>query len=180
MLVVAHSVRHGTRKSVKVAIAPLITDLPIIGLAVLALTGVTQADRFLGAITIGGATFLAYLSCESLTVGPQSAVADPPRARSLRTGVIVNLLNPHPYLFWLTVGAPSVIRAGESGRLAILGFLGSMYGCLIGSKMLLAAVADRSGGVLTSRLYVFTIRVLGVALALLSLLLLRDSLRYVV
>ena len=47
--------------------------------------------------------------------------------------------------------------------LAILGFLGSMYSCLIGSKMLLAVAAGRSGAVLTSRLYVFTIRVLGVA-----------------
>ena len=64
--------------------------------------------------------------------------------------------------------------------LAILGFLGSMYSCLIGSKMLLAVAAGRSGAVLTSRLYVFTIQVLGVALALLALLLLRDGLRYVV
>ena len=115
VLVVAYSVRHGTREGVKVAIAPLITGLLIIGLAVLALTRVTQADRFLGAIAIGGATFLAYLSYESLTVGLQSAVADPPGTRSLRTGVIANLLNPHPYLFWLTIGAPTVIRAGESG-----------------------------------------------------------------
>ena len=86
VLVVAYSVRHGTREGVKVAIAPLITGLLIIGLAVLALTRVTQADRFLGAIAIGGATFLAYLSYESLTVGLQSAVADPPGTRSLRTG----------------------------------------------------------------------------------------------
>ena len=99
MLVVAHSVRYGTRAGIKVAIAPLITDLPIIGLAVLAITGVTPADRFLGVIAIGGATFLGYLSYESLTVAPQSPVAHSPRARSLRTGVIANLLNPYPYLF---------------------------------------------------------------------------------
>ena len=72
------------------------------------------------------------------------------------------------------------MRASESGWLAILGFLGSLYGCLIGSKVLLAVAAGRSGGVLTSRLYVFTIRVPGVALAVLALLLLRDGLRYVV
>ena len=46
--------------------------------------------------------------------------------------------------------------------------------------MLLAVAAGRSGGVLTSRLYVFTIRVLGVVLALFALLLLRDGLRYVI
>ena len=55
-----------------------------------------------------------------------------------------------------------------------------MHGCLIGSKMLLAVAAGRSGGVLTSRLYVFTIRVLGAVLALFALLLLRDGLRYVI
>ena len=111
VLVVAHSVRHGTRAGIKVAIAPLITDLPIIGLAVLALTGVAPPDGFLGVIAIAGATFLGYLSYESLTVAPQSAVAHAPRARSLRTGIIANLLNPYPYLFWLTVGAPTVMRA---------------------------------------------------------------------
>ena len=179
VLVVAHSVRHGTRAGIKVTIAPLITDLPIIGLAVLGLTGVAPADGFLGVIAIAGATFLGYLSYESLTVAPQSAVAHAPRARSLRTGIIANLLNPYPYLFWLTVGAPTVLRAGESGWLAILGFLGSLCGCLIGSKMLLAVAAGRSGGVLTSRLYVFTNRVIGGALAVLALLLLRDGLRYV-
>ncbi|HRY44622.1 MAG TPA: hypothetical protein P5164_11830, partial [Thermoanaerobaculia bacterium] len=36
--------------------------------------------------------------------------------QSLRKGVIVNLLSPNPYLFWMTVGAPAMRRRKRPSR----------------------------------------------------------------
>lgn len=177
VLVVTYSVRYGTRAGVTVAITPLITDLPIIGLAVIAVSCGGETPWLLGIVAIGGAVFLACLAYEILTVSPLPAGNI--LARPLRTGILANLFNPHPYLFWLTVGAPTVVSASSSGRFSVLAFFVSMYACIVGSKTLVAVTAGRGRGVLTSGVYVLTIRVLGITLALLAGRLLWDGFRYI-
>ena len=69
--------------------------------------------------------------------GRRSARPRPtPPAGSLRRGAVVNLLNPHPWVFWITVGAPILGDAGPAGAVA---FLVPFYALLIGAKILLAA-----------------------------------------
>jgi threonine/homoserine/homoserine lactone efflux protein len=55
--------------------------------------------------------------------------------RDLLRGALTNALSPHPWLFWVTVGAP--ILAGGDASDAIL-FLAAFYLLLIGTKVVLA------------------------------------------
>ena len=167
---------YGTGAGVMVSIAPLITDLPIMGLAVLVVSNSGETSLVLGVLAICGAVFLACLAYGSLTVTPHLAGNTP--ARSLRTGVIANLLNPHPYLFWLTVGAPILVSAQSSGYVSVLAFLTSMYICLIVSKMLVALIASRGTNLLTTRVYVLAIRILGIVLVLLAVQLFWKGFQY--
>ena len=177
-LVLTQALRHGTREGIKVALAPLLTDLPIVLVAVFVFARLSSTEPVLGGIALIGGGFLAYLAYDSFAFVPDHVGLPAVESDSLRKGVLANLLNPHPYLFWFAVGAPTLIRASEVGRLAVAGFLIAMYGCLVGSKILLAVAAGQGRTVLTSRAYVVVVRALGLALAGFALLFLSDAFRY--
>ena len=157
------------------AAAPLVTDLPIVAVALVAVDRLGHADGVLGVVALLGAGCLAYLAYESVTaelaVGGGSVTAP----RSLQKGVLANLLNPHPYLFWLTVGAPIVWQAWTMSPWGATGFLVVFYFCLVGSKMVVALLVGRGREVLTSRIYLLLIRALGLALLVFAVLFLRDG-----
>ena len=177
-LVLAQSIRFGTREGLKVAAAPLLTDLPIVVLATaLVAVAAGTAGWILGAISLAGAVFVAYLGIESIrTTGVQAGRPDE-APRSWARGALVNALSPHPYLFWVAVGAPTLIQAWEEGPLAAAAFLAGFYACLVGSKMLLAVIAGRSGGRLRGGAYRAVMVVLGALLLLFAVRLAVEGLR---
>ena len=101
------------------------------------------------------------------------------KPRSLLRGALVNALNPHPYLFWFSVGAPLVIKAQRQSPWGGAAFIVTFYMLLIGSKIGLALVVGKSRTFLAGNVYIYTMRTLGAALFVLALLLFRDGLRLV-
>jgi threonine/homoserine/homoserine lactone efflux protein len=177
-LILAQSIRFGTREGLKVAAAPLITDVPIVILTtalVAAAAGTTGG--LLGAISIAGAAFVTYLGIESIRATGVQAGRPDEAPRSWARGALVNALSPHPYIFWITVGAPILIRAWADGPLAAAAFLVGFYACLVGAKMLLAVIAGRSGGRLRGRGYRAVMVVLGVLLLFFAVRLAAEGLR---
>lgn len=175
-MVVTQSLRHGTREGVKTAFAPLLSDLPIVLAATALLSGAAADGPLLGLVSLAGAAFLAYLGVEGLRAGRLEVDGAASRApRSLVSGTLVNLLNPQPYLFWLTVGGPTVLRGLEQGWLAPILFVGTFYLCLVGSKVALALLAGRSRAWLTGRGYLGVVRGLGALLLLFAVGLLVDA-----
>ncbi len=176
-LVLAQSVRHGTREGMKVALAPFLTDVPILVVSILLLRWLSQYGPVLGAVSLVGALFVLWLAWESFSVRGLE-LADPAGdPKSLRRGALVNFLNPNVYVFWLTVGSPIILKAWARTPLAAVGFLAGMLGCLVGCKMALAVIAGRSRRLLAGRGYVVVMRALGVLLVLFAVLMLYDGLR---
>ena len=176
MLVITQTLRHGIREGVKVALVPLITDLPIILVSLFVLNQITGFERALGVISLLGGLYVLYLSYESARTGPVQFEVVEDQPQSLRKGSLANALNPHPYLFWLTVGGPIILRGGDETPFATLVFVSCFYLLLVGSKVALAWAVGRSRTFLTSKRYLYTMRLLGGVLALLALLLFRDAL----
>lgn len=176
-LVISETLRHGVGAGVRVALAPVVTDLPIILLTLFVLSGLQELHGVLGAVSIAGACFVLSLGWEALrTTGFDLQLQDGER-RSLRKGILTNLLSPHPYLFWLGVGAPAMARAAGAHALAPAAFIAGFYACLVGSKIALAVLVGRSKSLFRGRAYVWTMRLLGAALVGLAFLLLRDGLQ---
>ncbi len=96
---------------------------------------------------------------------------------ALVKGVLVNVLSPHPYLFWISVGAPLVHRAMAVSVLAAGAFIAGFYLFLVGSKIALALVVARSRTVIKGRAYGVIMRGLGGVLCLLAVMLVKDGLR---
>lgn len=177
-LVVAQTVRYGFLDGTKVAIAPLLTDAPIIALSVLLVGQLARFESVLGVLTLLGAVFLIYLAVESFRVRGVEIPSEDIQPRSISKGFMVNLLNPHPYLFWFVIGAPTLLRAWGAGWLTAGLFLIGLYVCLVGSKVLIAWLVARSREFLKSRGYVLVNRLLGVALVVFALLFVRDGLKF--
>ncbi|MGD8961244.1 MAG: LysE family translocator [Desulfobacterales bacterium] len=176
VLVISETLRHGIRAGLKVSIAPLVTDVPIILVSLLLLNRLAGYKPVLGCISILGGLFILYLAYESLKTRGVELNLSTVKASSFKKGVVTNALNPHPYIFYMTVGTPIIYRSIQQNILATLSFVGSFLVLLVGSKVVLAMVVEHSRSFLKGRLYIWVMRVLGVLLIIFSMVLLRDGL----
>ena len=175
-LVVTETMRHGSGAGVRAALAPLFTDIPIIAVAMLVLTRISSFGIVLGMLTLFGALFVLHLGWENIRTKKLRMEGKETRSFSLRRGIIVNALSPHPYLFWLGVGGPITQRAVSEGAGAAAAFVGTFYILLVGSKVAVALAAGRSRRFLSGVLYIWIMRALGILLCLLALALAKKGL----
>ncbi len=174
-LVVSETLEHGAKAGVRVALAPVVTDFPIILASVFLLSRLSGFHSIMGMISLVGGCVIFSMGIKSVKSSGTAVKAGVKKNRSLAKGILVNFLSPHPYLFWISVGAPVVARAMEAGIAGPLAFVGSFYLLLVGSKTGLALVTERSRVFLKGRVYVFTLKGLGLALCILALVLFKDG-----
>lgn len=176
-LVIAESLQHGARAGIKVALAPIISDLPIILLTLLIASKLSGFQQGLGFISLAGGVFILFTGYSCMRTEPLAVSSNPEAPGSLLKGIVANVLNPHPYLFWISVGAPTMSKALKTGIMAVAAFLVTFYLMLVGSKIILAVVAGTSGAFLSGRIYLYTLRVLGLLLLVFAVVLFRDGAR---
>ena len=177
--VIAESLRHGATAGVKASLAPLVTDIPIVVAAMFLLSRLSHSQAVLGGLSVIGGLFVLFLGWEHIRSQGLDAGTGQPPDRSLRKAAAINVLSPHPYIFWLTVGGPITWRALEQGILPASLFVGSFYFFLLGSKIAVAVVVGRSRTFLSGRVTLLAMRALGFLLCLLGLVLLRDGIRMI-
>jgi threonine/homoserine/homoserine lactone efflux protein len=176
-LIITQTLRHNIKEGVLAALAPLLTDVPIILLTYVVLQRLSAFDpMILGGIGAVGAAYVLYLSWETIRTGPVHVADAPDQARSLMKGALVNALNPHPYLFWATVGVPFMLKTRQESPVAMWSFVILFYILLVGSKVAIAVIVGRLRTFLEGRWYRYVMRTLGVLLAVFALFLLWDAL----
>jgi threonine/homoserine/homoserine lactone efflux protein len=177
ILVITGTMRHNRRAGILLATVPVYTDRPVVCLSVFLLAKISGYSFILGAVSLAGALFICWLAYESITAKGVEIGAGKHDERPLRKGIITNLLNPHPYLFWITVGAPKTLKAYGHALISAVLFVLGFYLLLVGSKIAVALVVDRSKAFLKSRAYLYIIKALGIALLVIAVLFFRDGLR---
>jgi threonine/homoserine/homoserine lactone efflux protein len=178
VLAITETLRHSIKAGIRVSIAPLITDVPIIVISLLVLGRLANFKPVLGCISIFGGLFVLYLGYENLKTKGLELNLVSVSTNSLKKGVITNALNPHPYIFYLTIGAPIILKAINHHVLSALSFVGIFILFLVGSKVVLAMVVERSRTFLKGPFYIWVMRILGVLLLFFSVILFRDGLRW--
>jgi threonine/homoserine/homoserine lactone efflux protein len=175
-LVISETLKHDVKEGIKVAIAPLLTDLPIVLITIVVLSRLENILPLLGVVSLLGSAFLTYLAYESISFKGVDIDLEQERPQSMRKGVIVNFLNPSPYMFWFTIGAPLVLKALNIGVFSAFLFVFGFYVFLVGSKVVVAVVVGKSRFFLKSTNYIYTVRFLGIILLVFAGLFLKDSL----
>ncbi len=177
-LVISETLKHKTISGVKVAIAPLITDTPIILLCYFLLRQFSNVPVVLSLISIAGAFYIGWLGVESVQMKEFSIDLKSAREQSLLRGIVTNALSPHPYMFWMTVGATTMMQALNVNSVALLLFLSGFYCCLIGAKITLAILVGLSKTILNSRAFVLVNNILGFVLIFFAILLFYNGIRF--
>jgi threonine/homoserine/homoserine lactone efflux protein len=177
-LVISETLHHGMRSGLKVALAPIITDVPIIVLTVFILAKLSDFTILLGFISFLGGIVVCYLGYKNLRTVAVNVDIKTTHSKSLRKGILVNAASPHPYLFWLSIGAPTMIKAAQQHILAAVLFVSCFYIFLVGSKILLAVVVGKSRIFLSSSAYIYIMKCLGILLIVFAVFLFRDSLKF--
>lgn len=154
----AHATRLGIRRTLPLALAPLVSDGPIVALILLVLTRVPEG--FLRGLEIAGGAFLLWLARDGLrTTGetsPGSAPTGPTGPAAPATGeagtrgafiraVIVNAAGPGPWIFWSTVCGPILAESWRAGPERALAFLLGFYATLVGGKAALVLAFGLAG-----------------------------------
>ena len=138
----SETMRVGWRRTLPTALAPLISDLPIILLVLLILT--RTPDWLLRLIRIGGGIFLLYLAVSYLVSfrrGLQDEVTpEQPVRSSVLKAALTNLLNPNPYIFWGIVAGPILLSAWRQSASFGLSFILGFYGTSMGGFVIFITI----------------------------------------
>lgn len=178
-LIFSETLKYGRKEGIKVAISPLITDSVIVLLSLLILSNLAGYSVIIGIISLFGACYLIYLGIENLRIKIDKSEVEPAKKASLRRAIIANFLSPHPYLFWLSIGGPTILEGANISVLVALLFIAGVYVAMIGSKVTVAVVVDRSKTILKSKYYIYAIRALGIVLIVFALIFVRDGLQLI-
>ena len=138
---ISQTIKRGWRSTLPAAFAPVISDGPIIVFVLFLLS--TMPDSFIAILRVGGGLFLLYLGFRALKAwqafDANQSISDKSSPKTLLHGVIVNLLNPAPYLGWSLIMGPVFIegwrKAPINGIAMITGFYLTIIlilaGCII-------------------------------------------------
>lgn len=164
-LMLGETLRHGVRAGLFVAVVPLCTDAPII-LMVALLHWLLPDSRTLAMLLGGsGGAYLLWLAWKGLRPTPCPVTQSHPTAiPSLKKAMLVNLLNPNPYIFWATIGVPTMRELRQTSMLSATMFLVLFYLLLVGSKALLAILAGRGASILHRQSYTILLKTLSLLL----------------
>ncbi|WKZ40106.1 MAG: LysE family transporter [Anaerolineales bacterium] len=131
---ITQALSRGWKRSLVNALAPLVSDGPIILLCVSILSQVP--DWFQCFLYIGGGIFILYLaygafkSWRDFDVNapqPESKISGLPRA------ALVNALAPGAYIFWTLVTGPILVAGWRESPVNGIGFLAGFYIAMIGT-----------------------------------------------
>jgi threonine/homoserine/homoserine lactone efflux protein len=160
-LLISSSLRGGWRAGVKIAVVPLFSDAPMVALCLSVLS--TLPSRTIAIIAELGGVLLVYLAFRTVRDARTASLEPAPepvgrfkrsrRGGTLARGMLINYINPHPWLFWIGVGGPILVSAWRADAWRAGVFLIGFYLLLVGTKVALAGLMALGRGRLTRRWY---------------------------
>jgi len=130
---VSQALRYGWQRASLAALAPLLSDGPIVVVVLLVLARLPGWT--LSALQVAGGFFVAYLAWNALRAArrPVSEVSVAPTGGTVTLfhAATVNLLSPVVYLFWATVNGPLFAQGWQQSPALGLGFVAAFYVTMI-------------------------------------------------
>jgi threonine/homoserine/homoserine lactone efflux protein len=131
--IILQALKNGWRRSMIYVLVPLLSDLPIIALVVTVLALLPAG--WVIVLRVGGGAFLLYLAWKAIRAalkysGEDSALEASP-SKGLLQAVLINLLNPNPYLFWSLVTGPILLTGWKEAPAYGIALLAAFYSVMI-------------------------------------------------
>jgi len=139
---ISQSLTRGWKRTLIAALAPLISDPPIIALCLLVLS---QVPRWFERILyIAGGMFILYLAYNAYKAWrnfeAKIAASETGSNQSVWRAALMNALSPGPYIFWTLVTGPILIRGWRETPVNGIGFLAGFYVTMLSSLAIIIMV----------------------------------------
>lgn len=126
---ISQTLSRGWRRTLPAALAPLVSDGPIIAICLLVLS---QVPRWMERVLyIAGGLFILYLAYGAYRAwrnfDEQALQAESAGQQSVLKAALMNALSPGPYVFWTLVTGPILIQGWRETPLNGIGFLAGFY-----------------------------------------------------
>lgn len=177
-LVISETIKVNYKQGIKVAFSVFLSDLPIVGATIFIVSKFSEYNLILGIISFLGSVFIAFLAYENISIKSFNLQKVEVQKNALVKGALTNLFSPHPYLFWILVGAPTFIKASQHSWVAAFLFILGFYVFIVGTKVIIAVLSEKSKNFISSKSYLLIIKILGYILLLFSLILIYDGLQF--
>lgn len=180
VLVVTSALRSGWRAGALAALAPVVSDLVVVAGVLLVLD--LLPDRALPVLAVAGGLFLlwtAFVTVRDARTATLEVSAEERRRagrQALWQAGLLNLLSPHPWLFWATVLGPLAVSTWRTSTIGAVLLVGAFYIGIVGAKVLLAVVVAGGRRWLTDRSYRRLLVIAGLLLAAVGVLVLVEFL----
>lgn len=146
--VISQSVKNGWRHTLPAALAPLLTDGPIIALAVLVLSQVPPWLR--SGLAVASGLFVLYLAWGAVVAwrdfDAQHSVIPDGSEQSVLKAALMNAISPGPYIFWSLVTGPILLAGWRETPLYGVAFLVGFYGAIVGALALIIVLFSTARG----------------------------------
>jgi threonine/homoserine/homoserine lactone efflux protein len=144
---ISQTLSRGWRQTLPAALAPLVSDGPIILLVLLVLS---QVPPWLeNGLQLAGGVYLSYLAFEAWKAWRDylTRAALPVRSsqQTLLKAALVNLLNPNPYLAWSLVMGPLLLKAWQETPVNGVALLVGFYCTMIASQAAIILIFSAAG-----------------------------------
>ena len=139
---ISQTLSNGWRRTLPAALAPLISDGPIILLTLVVLSHVpVWFQRFL---YIAGGLFILYLAYSAFVAwrnfDEAGVVTHSASRQSAIRAAMMNALSPGPYLYWSLVTGPILLAGWRKAPVNGVGFLVSFYAAIVLSLIAIVVV----------------------------------------
>jgi threonine/homoserine/homoserine lactone efflux protein len=135
---ITQTLSQGWRRVWIAAFAPLLSDGPIVVLALLILSQVP--DWFQRVLQITGGLFVLYLAWGAFNAwknfSPDAEAPLQTGPKSLLRAAMMNALSPGPYLFWSLVIGPLIVTTWRENPANALAIVLAFYAAMIGLNIL--------------------------------------------
>jgi len=162
-IVIKETLSNGFRAGMRAASAPFFTDGPLIILSIFVASWVATQPLILCVISILGACFLTKngMECFGSEI-PEVDTDTPDLSKSLKRGILTNLLNPSVYIFWFLVGGPIMAAAADKEPLAPIAYALSFLISIVLVKTTIAYFFSQAN--ISTTNYQLALRICGIAL----------------
>jgi threonine/homoserine/homoserine lactone efflux protein len=135
--VLSQALNRGARRALPMALAPLLSDAPIITLVLLVLS--QMPNWLLRFLYVASGLFILYLAWGAFKAwrafDTDSILETSPPQRGLLKATLMNVMSPGPYLFWSLVTGPILLEGWREASALGIGFLAGFYTAMIASMV---------------------------------------------
>lgn len=165
--VIHQTMSKGVRHGFFASLAPLITDGPVVLIALFVTQELKDIGWLISSISFAGAIYLLVIAARVYKTSPTTELNPPSDggSSSFFSAITLNILNPAPYVFWFSIGSAFISEASALGAWV---FALCLTGAICLTKFAVALAVKMLGHQLNPKAYGAILKLLALPLILFS------------